>query len=430
MSHIGADWPEIRIGSLGTVVTGRTPPTERLEYFGNNFLFITPGDMRQGKYAHSTERRLSNEGAKLLGRIRIPANSVCVSCIGWQMGETIMTAVDSFTNQQINSIIPHCAIDPSFLYYSLRPRKQELLSVGSGTGVRTPIMNKSAFCNLKVKVPGLPEQQRISSILSEYDNLIAVNAKRIQLLKNSAKHLFEEWFVHFRAPGQEFTSPLGGPVNRIPTGWRVVSLSDILETIEAGSRPKGGIKEGQGDVPSIGAENINGLANHSFAKEKFIPRAFFESLKRGVVQHGDVLLYKDGAHIGRLAVARDGFPHAECAVNEHVFILRSRLPVTHGYLFFWLAQDSVQQKIKALNSNAAQPGLNQPAVLSVPFLFPDSDTLANFARHVDAKFAMMFGLAKANYHLAISRDLLLPRLLSGQLSMAAAQTPSLAVAAE
>jgi type I restriction enzyme S subunit len=146
-------WLEIRIGDLGEVFTGRTPSSERPAYFGDDYPFITPGDMRQGKYVRATQRRISHEGAELLKRIKVPANSVCVSCIGWQMGETIMTDKPSFTNQQINTVVPNGNVEPSYLYYSLRPRKQELLSLGATSGVRTPILNKSAFCDLKVKIP-------------------------------------------------------------------------------------------------------------------------------------------------------------------------------------------------------------------------------------------------------------------------------------
>lgn len=155
-------WPAFRIGDLGEVFTGRTPPTEHPSYFGDDFPFITPGDMRQGKFARATQRCVSHEGAELLKRIKIPTKSVCVSCIGWQMGEAIMTDKASFTNQQINTIVPNGKVDPSFLYYSLCPRNQELLSLGASTGVRTPILNKSAFCDLKVKIPPLPVQRRIS----------------------------------------------------------------------------------------------------------------------------------------------------------------------------------------------------------------------------------------------------------------------------
>ena len=185
-------WSEVRIGELGQVFTGRTPPTEHAGYFGDGFPFITPGDMWQGKYAQSVQRSVSHEGAELLKRIKIPANSVCVSCIGRQMGEAIMTNRPSFTNQQINSIVPNGRVDPSFLYYSLRPRKQELLSLGASTGVRTPILNKSAFCDLKVRLPSLAVQRRISGVLSAYDDLIWNGQRRIRVLEEMARTLYRE----------------------------------------------------------------------------------------------------------------------------------------------------------------------------------------------------------------------------------------------
>src|SRR5205823_2036197 len=143
-------------------------------------------------------------------------------------------------------------------------------------------------------------------------------------------------------------------------GWGVRTLGDVLSVLEAGSRPKGGIDPSERGIPSIGAENISGLGQYDYAKEKFVSQAFFEKMKQGHVESGDVLLYKDGAHIGRKAMFRDGFPHAVCSVNEHVFILRAnRRYCSQNYLYFWLDQPDMTQNIRNLNANAAQPGINQ-----------------------------------------------------------------------
>src|SRR5262249_4969314 len=157
-------------------------------------------------------------------------------------------------------IVSNGKVDPSFLYYSLRPRKKELLSRGSAAGVRTPILNKSAFCEIRVKVPEMPLQQRVAAILSAYDDLIEVNRRRVAVIEEMAQRLFEEWFVRFRFPGRErhsiVESTSGAP---LPDGWSIVRLRDVLSALETGSRPKGGIKTGAGEVPSIGAENVDGL---------------------------------------------------------------------------------------------------------------------------------------------------------------------------
>lgn len=162
-------WQEYRVGELGKIVTGKTPSTTHPSYFGDEYPFITPSDMDGQKWANVTECYLSDEGAKSLQRNLLPKNSVAVSCIGWQMGKVIMVSRPSFTNQQLNTIIPNEKVDPDFLYYSFSTRKQELLSLGSATGVRTPILNKSAFSDLKVNVPPLPIQRKIADMLSAYD---------------------------------------------------------------------------------------------------------------------------------------------------------------------------------------------------------------------------------------------------------------------
>jgi hypothetical protein len=101
------NWRKYRLGDLGRIVTGRTPRTSKPYYFGDKYPFITSSDMDGRKKAASTQRYLSEEGAKLLQRNLIPSGSVAVSCIGWQMGKSIMTCRPSFTNQQLNTILPN-----------------------------------------------------------------------------------------------------------------------------------------------------------------------------------------------------------------------------------------------------------------------------------------------------------------------------------
>ncbi len=184
--------------------------------------------MRQGTHARVTQRGVSQEGAALLRRIRVPAESVCVSCIGWQMGEVIMTDRPSFTNQQINTIVPdRTKVDPLFLYYSLRPRKQELLSLGATTGVRTPILNKSAFSDLRVVLPPMPVQRHLVGILSAYDELIENSQRRIRILETMARALYREWFVHFRFPGHGTIPRVVSPIGDVPGGWEVRPFSAL-----------------------------------------------------------------------------------------------------------------------------------------------------------------------------------------------------------
>jgi type I restriction enzyme S subunit len=256
-------WTEVRVGDLGQVFTGRTPSTFYPEYFGEVFHFVTPGDMHHRKYAYSTERRLSTSGADLLRRIQLPPRSICVSCIGWQMGEVVMTTATSFTNQQINSIVPNCNVDPDFIYYSFVPRKQELLSLASAIGVRTPILNKSFFCDLRLMLPPLPTQRKIAAILSAYDDLIENNLRRIKILEEMAQTLYREWFVKFRFPGHEQARFVDSALGKIPEGWEVRKVGEILQKVKRGTKIQKQDYSLEGIIPVIdqGKEFVGGFTD-------------------------------------------------------------------------------------------------------------------------------------------------------------------------
>jgi type I restriction enzyme S subunit len=203
----------------------------------------------------------------------------------------------------------------------------------------------------------------------------------------------------------------------IPEGWVLRRLGDVLAVLESGSRPKGGVSESSGDVPSIGAENIIGLGQYDYSKEKYVTRAYFESMRRGLVQDLDVLLYKDGAQIGRKSLFGSGFPHDVCCVNEHVFILRTHDCCSQWFLYFWFDQRDVTQQIRNLNANAAQPGINQAGVRSVPILLPPREVIDAFDEIAISVVRQIFNLAKKNNNLRKTRDLLLPRLVSGEVDV-------------
>ena len=136
---ISKDWEVKELDSLCNIVTGKTPPTQSKEYFGDFIPFITPRDMLGKKFIKNTERYLSNKGKILLKNIIIPKNSICVSCIGSDMGKVGINKYESITNQQINSIIPKY-LDFNFFYYSIYIIKNKLKNL-AGYSTAIPILN-------------------------------------------------------------------------------------------------------------------------------------------------------------------------------------------------------------------------------------------------------------------------------------------------
>ena len=307
---------------------------------------------------------------------------------------------------------------PQFLHYYLRQEDVVGWITNQAVGATMPNLNTGILRSVPVRFHPLPIQRRIAGILSAYDELIENSQRRIKILESMARALYREWFVHFRFPGHESVPRVPSPLGEIPQVWEVSKLGVHLAALESGKRPKGGIRDVEDGVPSIGAENINGIGQHDFAGEKFVPREFFQEMRKGIVRDRDVAIYKDGAYIGKSSYFRDGFPYVECCVNEHVFLLRaSGVRLKQNALYLWLQEPDTVQTIRSKNANAAQPGINQQTVGGLELTLPNPQIAAQFDELVDPLFVEVINLAKKTQNLRRTRDLLLPRLLSGQIDV-------------
>ena len=307
-------------------------------------------------------------------------------------------------------------IDPRFLGFQLFSNEREIELMGKGATNQTELSAKDLE-KLKINLPPLPTQKKIASILSAYDDLIENNLKRIQLLEEAAQRIYKEWFVDFKFPNHENT-----PINKetgLPEGWGKKKLIEIYNKLESGKRPKGGINKDLKDgVPSIGAESVNGLGNFEFSKTKFLTEEFYSTIKKGILENKDILIYKDGAYIGKTALYQNDFPYSKCAVNEHVFLLNTKKREYQYYLYFTLNTKEYYSKMQNLNSNAAQPGINQKKLLQLELYLPLIDeNMANFNDLVGVKITQIYKLASVNYRLKEARDLLLPRLMNRTLEV-------------
>ena len=309
--------------------------------------------------------------------------------------------------------------DPNFIYYLSRSDmiKNPAEKSMSGASGRQRADIKSVI-NIEVPDFSLSTQCKIAAILSAYDDLIENNLRRIKILEEMAQNLYREWFVNFRFPGHENTRFVDSPLGKIPEGWEVSMLGDHLSTLESGKRPKGGIQGNCKGIPSVGAENVRKIGRHNYQSEKYIPKSFYEEMKKGKVKHGDVALYKDGAYIGRSTYFRDNFPHPKFCVNEHVFILRSNgNKLTQNILYLWLQESSTIAYIRSTNANAAQPGINQKGVRGLKIIIASKEIANDFDELVEPLLALIISLAKKNNILRQTRDLLLPKLISGEVDV-------------
>jgi type I restriction enzyme, S subunit len=422
-------WTRKPLGEVANVVSGYAFKSS--EFGQNGIPAIKIKNVRVGYVDLTDADRVHEKFLSIPERYHVTAGDVLISLTGSHISQpnSVVGRVARHSaglptcllNQRVGKVIvkQHTSCDLGFLFYALSQQETVRAIALKAHGVANQAnVSPTQVESIEIPLPPLLVQRRIAGILSAYDELIENSQRRIRVLEAMARALYRGWFVHFLFSGHEKIPRVASPRGGIPRGWEATTLGTQLSALESGKRPKGGIRGVEDGVASIGAENINGIGRHDFDGEKFVPREFFEEMRKGVVCDRDVAIYKDGAYIGKSSYFRDGFPHAKCCVNEHVFLLRSNgVRLKQNALYLWLQEPDTVLAIRATNANAAQPGINQQSVGGLKLVVPDEKTAKHFDRLVEPLLAELINLAKRIQNLRRTRDLLLPRLLSGQIDV-------------
>jgi type I restriction enzyme S subunit len=329
-------------------------------------------------------------------------------------------------------------LETKFLRYIIGSREftQHIHAITTGTAV--PHISGKQIKDFKFLLPPLAEQKAIAELLGALDDKIELNRRMNATLEAMARALFQSWFVDFEPVRAKLDGrqPLGldpataalfpehvedSPLGKKPNGWQVTTLDNVLAVLETGGRPKGGVGGITSGVPSIGAESIVSVGMFDFGKTKFVPVEFYQGMKKGHIESHDVLLYKDGGRPGEyephVSMFGDGFPFEKCSINEHVYRLRTNEHLSQEYLYFWMTSEFAFAEMRIKGTGVAIPGLNSTAVRSLGVLVPPHPILEAFTKQAAPLVTRILSNAKQSRTLATLRDTLLPKLLSGELSI-------------
>ena len=183
-------WTQCSVSQIGKVITGSTPPTNDRSNYDGDLLFCAPGDVGEQKYISSTEKRVSPKGFAL-GR-PLPPNSVIVTCIGL-IGKLGIAKTSMITNQQINALVVSEGFDHEFIYYAFENFFPEYRSKVSMQTL--PILSKSEFEKLMIKVPDLDVQYKISSHLAAMDRRIEHTQQELNALIEHRRGIMQQLFI-------------------------------------------------------------------------------------------------------------------------------------------------------------------------------------------------------------------------------------------
>ena len=300
--------------------------------------------------------------------------------------------------------------DPRFISYFL---KQALTNLQSDKAA-VPGVNRNVVHALDVRAPDYRTQRRIAAILSAYDDLIENNRRRIELLEDAARQLYQEWFVRLRFPGHEHTRLEGG----VPDGWRRTTIAEFvgaggidLQTGPFGTQLKASDYVDEG-TPVINVRNI-GYGSLRSDKLELVGEATAERLGVHILRLGDIVFGRKGAvdrHV-LVDVQQVGWMQGSDCIR-----LRTLTPnVPPTLLSCALREKCHQDWILAQCSNkATMPSLNQEVIGRIPIIVPPRTLADEFHRVASGFFTQVGRLGHLSDQAAKTRDLLLPRLMSGE----------------
>lgn len=391
-----AEWKSAKLDELGFVGRGKSRhrPRNAAFLYGGRYPFFQTGDIKAANF-HLTEysQTYSDEG---LAQSKLwKPGTLCIT-IAANIAESAILGIEGcFPDSVVGFVADPDKADVRFVKYYMEILKLQMQSVSRGTTQDNLSLDK--LLTFDFRVPPLPVQRRIAGVLSAYDELMENSQRRIRILEAMARALYREWFVHFRFPGHEKV-PMVRPPSRpgeasaktdgdIPKGWEVGRLDDVLVLQRGFDLPKANRIEGT--VPIYAATGVTGFHNEAKVKAPGVVTG-----RSGTI--GDVIYVQEDFWPLNTALWVKEFPKAEPLYAYHVLSLLG---------------------LKQFNSGAAVPTLNRNDIHGLDVLIPPRPLQKRFQEIGGAMLAQIRTLELKIQNLRRTRDLLLPRLLSGQINL-------------
>lgn len=396
----------INIGDLGTIITGKTPPTTNKNYYGDYAVFIKPTDIsEQSKYTYETEEMYSKLAAEKYESSLIPKGAICVPCIGTIGTKMTMTPCDCYTNQSINSIICNENYDNEYVYYLIKNFLPGLKAYNLGTASGREYVSKSNFEKIELVAEQDKEiQKKIGVILSRYDSLIENYQKQIKLLEETAQRLYKEWFVDLHFPGHENTNIIDG----VPEGWEKKKVGEI-GTVITGKTPSTSNKENYGgSIPFITIPDMHtGIYPVSSV---FLSEKGAESQSKKYIPQGALIVSCIGT-AGLVCITKE-----RCQTNQQInsLILDDKEMLHYMYFVFL----SLKEHLNNIGSNGAtMTNVNKSKFEGIDIVVPSSCIIRDFSQRTTPYFENIKSLQSQLRLLTEARDRLLPKLMSGEITI-------------
>ena len=305
-------------------------------------------------------------------------------------------------------------ISTDFLYYTL----SNVAIIGYLTGTAQPKLSQKNLRAIKFTLPPVPIQEKITFILSTYDDLIENNTRRIKILEDMAQTLYREWFVHYRFPGHENVPMVESELGPIPQGWEVKQLSEVAQLHRGKSyRSKNLVKEGEG-LPFLSLKNIDREGGFRNDGLKWYDGEFKDTQ---VATSNDIVMALTDMTQERKVVARSArvpdFEHEKYVFSMDLLKIVPYKTIQTDFLYALLRYSNFPKILKEYANGTTVLHLSPDHVQSCKLVLPTDEFRQRYAGIVKSVRQQNDFLQKKNANLRQTRDLLLPKLISGEIDV-------------
>lgn len=407
-------WVERSIGEITEVVTkGTTPSTYGMPFTDTGINFVKAealnGDVSldRGGFAFINE-----ETYEKLKRSQLKENDVLVTIAGANVGKcgyVYQRDLPANTNQAVGivRVKQECA-NPRYIYYHFKNPSTFAMCQGIGGGqAAQPNINLTILKSFKLPLPDVDYQNRVVQIISAYDDLIENNKRRIELLEDSARQLYKEWFMRFRFPGHEHVKI----IDSIPEGWKRLSVAECCE------KPSYGYTA-SADVDPIGPKflRITDIVPNSIDWPN-VPHCLADdtTTNKYILSEGDIVVARTGATVGyakRMPELNEKVVYASYLVR---FRPNSEI-LDDLILGIFMESEFYKEFVRSHAGGAAQPNANAQILGSAKIIVPTKLLQNQFREIVETLNKQKTVLENMNFSLINARNLLLPKLMSGEIA--------------
>ena len=404
------EWRACKLDELGSVGRGKSKhrPRNDQSLYGGIYPFFQTGDIKAANFHLTEYSQTYNEKGLAQSKLWEPG-TLCIT-IAANIAETAILGIPGCFPDSIVGFIPDPdKADVAFVKYYIDTIKLQMQSASRGTTQDNLSVDK--LLTFDFHVPPLSLQRQIAGILSAYDELIENNQRRIKILEEMSRSLYREWFVHFRFPGHDKVKMVSTPLGPIPQGWEMKPVAESFELSGGGtpSRKDPEYWDG-GTIQWYAPSDLTGAGTMFMddSGERITERGLAESSARLFPARSVMLTSR--ATIGAIAINTN-----EACTNQGFITCLPNERVPLYFLFHWIKE--CVPTFQRIASGATFKEISRGVFRTIDFLQPSIQLVHRFENIVIPMAEQLLVLQRQMQNLRRTRDLLLPRLLSGHLEI-------------